>query len=203
MIEKICDYLVMKMKKQLPDIDDEKAEVLNYGLQLIIGEIPKIFLLIILAFLLGIGPITILTFLLILPYRMVSGGFHLKTHLGCIVTTSSFYCGIALASNYLVIEPIYLKYIITIIVWGFGMVMCKLYAPADTENVPIINKKERRKKQIFSYIVLTIMMIVAVFINNNTIYNILVLGAFVQSIFITRMAYKITNNRYGHEVYSM
>ena len=55
MIEKICDYLVMKMKKQLPDIDDEKAEVLNYGLQLIIGEIPKIFLLIILAFLLGIG----------------------------------------------------------------------------------------------------------------------------------------------------
>ena len=29
----------------MPEIDDERAEVINYGLQNIVGEIPKIFLL--------------------------------------------------------------------------------------------------------------------------------------------------------------
>jgi len=39
------------------------------------------------------------------------------------------------------------------------------------------------------------------FINNNSISNILIFGALVQTLFITRLAYKITNNKYGHEVY--
>ena len=44
MIDKICEYLTNKIRKQMPEIDDEKAEVINYGIQLIVGEIPKIFI---------------------------------------------------------------------------------------------------------------------------------------------------------------
>ena len=44
MIDKICNYLVKKIRKQMPEIDDEKAEVILYGIQLIIGELPKIFM---------------------------------------------------------------------------------------------------------------------------------------------------------------
>ena len=39
------------------------------------------------------------------------------------------------------------------------MIMIKLYAPADTENVPILRKKDRKKKKILSYIFLTIGLI--------------------------------------------
>ena len=201
MIEKICNFLISKMRKQLPDIDDEKAEVLNYGLQLIIGEVPKIFLLILIAFLLGIGSLTLLTFLLILPYKMASGGFHLKTHLGCIIGTTSFYCGIVLLSKNIVIEPEILKYAIITAVWLFGMLMCKLYAPADTENVPILSQKERKKKRIASYITLSITLIAAVIIKDSTISNILIFGTLFQSIIITKLAYRITNNKYGYEIY--
>ena len=201
MIEKICNFLISKMRKQLPDIDDEKAEVLNYGLQLIIGEVPKIFLLILIAFLLGIGSLTLLTFLLILPYKMASGGFHLKTHLGCIIGTTSFYCGIVLLSKNIAIEPEMLKYAIITAVWLFGMLMCKLYAPADTENVPILSQKERKKKRIASYITLSITLIVAVIIKDSTISNILIFGTLFQSIIITKLAYRITNNKYGYEIY--
>ena len=42
MIDKFCTFLVNKMRKEMPDIDEERAEVITYGLQLIIGEIPKI-----------------------------------------------------------------------------------------------------------------------------------------------------------------
>lgn len=200
MIDNICSYLTNKMKIRMPDIDEEKAEILDYGLHLIIGEIPKVFIMIGLAFLLGVGELSVLAFLLILPYRSFSGGFHLKTHLGCILCTTSFYAGTALLSKYITLtEPV--KYIAIIAVWIFGMIMIKLYAPADTENVPVISKKERRKRKIASYIMLSISLLAAAIIPNRIISNILLFGMLIQTLSITRLAYKITKNKYGYEEY--
>ena len=81
--------------------------------------------------------------------------------------------------------------------------MCKKYAPADTENVPIISKKERNKKRVLSYITLTISLVIAMFIQDSTISNIIIIGMLLQSISISRFAYNITKNKYGYEVYSM
>ena len=203
MIDKICDFLIKKIRDKTPDMDDEQAEVVKFGLQLIVGEIPKIFLLILIAFLLGVGPLTLITFLLILPYKSVSGGFHLKTHIGCIVGTVSFYCGIAYISQYINFEPFYLKYIIIVMVWIFGMLMCKKYAPADTDNIPILETKERNKKRRLSYIYLSISLIVAAIVPNSTISNIIIIGMLLQTLSITKIAYKLTKNKYGYEVYGM
>ncbi len=200
MIDKICMFLTNKIRKEMPEIDDERAEVINYGLQNIIGEIPKIFITLGIAYLLGIFKLTLITFLVIMPYRSFSGGFHLKTHLGCIICTTIFYCGIAFASKYIVLEQT-IKYILIFLVWVFGMFMVKLYAPADTENVPILRKKDRRKKQILSYIALSVGLIVAAFVPSNELANILIFGNLVQTLFITKFVYKITNNKYGYEVY--
>lgn len=49
MIEKFCCFLIKKMKKEMPEMDEEKAEIINYGLQILIGEIPKIFIILIIA----------------------------------------------------------------------------------------------------------------------------------------------------------
>ena len=54
MIDKICMFLTNRIRKEMPDIDDEKAEIINYGLQNIIGEIPKTFLVLMIAYFLGI-----------------------------------------------------------------------------------------------------------------------------------------------------
>lgn len=201
MIDKICDYLTNKIKNKLPDIDNERAEVINYGIHLLVGEIPKTFVFIAIAAILGVLKEFFITVLVIFPYRAFSGGFHLKTHLGCIIGTSIMYCGIPLISKWIVIIGT-IKYIVYALVWIFGMIMCKLYAPADTENVPILRKKDRKIKQILSYITLTITLIIGVIVKNNTISNIIVLGMLIQSIMISRFAYKITNNKYGHEVYA-
>ena len=53
MIDTICTFLTNRIRKEMPEIDDERAEVINYGLQNIVGEIPKIFLLFIIAYILG------------------------------------------------------------------------------------------------------------------------------------------------------
>lgn len=201
MIDKICDFLTNKIRNKMPEITDERAEAINFGLQLLIGEIPKTFVFILVAWLLGVLKEFFITVLVIFPYRAFSGGFHLKTHLGCIVGTSIMYCGIPFVSKFIVLNTI-TKYIITGLVWLFGMIMCKLYAPADTENVPILKKKTRKTKQILSYITLTVTLIVGIFINNNIVSNIIILGMFIQSIMITKLAYRITNNKYGYEVYA-
>ena len=200
MVDKICNYLTNKIRKQMPEVDDERAEIINYGIHLVVGEIPKTFVFLAIATVLGVLKEFFIAMLVIFPYRAVSGGVHLKTHFGCIAATSIMYCGTAYISQFQLFNN-NVKYILIFLVWIFSMVMCKLYAPADTENVPILRKKDRRIKQILSYIVLTITLGIGVLINNYVISNIIIFGILVQSITITRFIYKITNNKYGYEVY--
>ena len=201
MIDKICNYLTNKIRKEMPEIDNERAEIIMYGLQNIIGELPKGIIILLIAYFLGIFKITLISVLIIAPYRCFSGGVHMKTHIGCIIYTSILYSGSALLGKYIILTGI-TKYIIAFTLWGFCMFMIKLYAPADTENVPILRAKERRQKQVFSYIILTFEFIMAILISNTTIAGIIIFGDFIQTLTITRFAYKITNNKYGHEIYA-
>ena len=202
MIDNICLSLTNKIRSEMPDIDDERAEVINYGLHLLIGELPKNFIILGLAYLLGVFKLTLITVLVLLPYRACSGGFHLKTHIGCILCTTASYCGIAKISSFNIFSNEILKYIVAISVWIFGMIMVYLHAPADTENVPILRKSERKQKKILSYIFLSLGIIASLVIRHSEISNILILGNLLQSATISRFAYKITKNKYGYEVYS-
>lgn len=200
MIDKITQSLTNRIRKEMPDVDDERAEVINYGLQILLGEFPKIFVMFAVAYLLGVFKLTLITFFILMPYRTFSGGFHLKTHLGCIITTCAFYCGTALLAKYIVLSNI-AKYIIITLLGIFGIFMIKLYAPADTENVPILNKKVRKQKQILSYVFFILGLVIALIIKDNVISNIIVLGYLMQTCTITKLAYILTDNKYGYEVY--
>ena len=201
MIENICNKLTLKIRKEMPEVDDERAEVINYGLQLVIGEIPKTFVLILIAYLCGVLKLSIVALLAIIPYRLVSGGVHLKTHIGCIVGTSLFYVGSALLSKYIILEPMYVKYILIAIIWAFSMVMIKLYAPADTENVPILRKKERKIKKNLSYVIMTLTLVASIIIKDTVLSNLLIFLTLFQTIWISKFTYKLTNNKYGYEEY--
>ena len=201
MIDKICEYLTNKIRKQMPEIDDEKAEIINYGIQLIVGEIPKIFLMFGLGIILGLWWQTLLAFFLLLPYKVASGGFHLKTHIGCFLCTNIVYCGNAYISTIWNFPNEITKYVTILGIFILGIIMVSIYAPADTENLPILTKKERKTKKILSYIFLIINLLVATFIPNNTISNLIIIGTFIQTLSITRLAYIITKNKYGYEEY--
>ena len=201
MIDKICENLTNKIQKKMPEINDERAQIIKYGLQLMIGEIPKFILLIAMAIILKIGWLVIFAYITMLPYKIVAGGFHLKTHIGCTIGTFIVYFGNVLISKNLILQPEYLKYIIAGLIWGISLIMISLYAPADTVNAPILRKKERKLKKILSYIFATITLLVAMLIKDNTLSNILLINVLVESISISRLAYKITKNEYGYETY--
>ena len=87
MIDKFCAYLTKKIRKEMPEVNDERAEVIMYGLQNLIGELPKGILILLISYFFGIIKLTVLAILIIAPYRGMSGGVHLNTHIGCIITS--------------------------------------------------------------------------------------------------------------------
>lgn len=197
MIDKICETITKKISKENPDFDEARLEVINYGLQLIIGEIPKMFLAIALAFILGVGKYTLITLVCLIPYRGFTGGFHLKTHIGCFICTTAMYCIPGVLAKYLPIIGNY-KYISIALLFIFAIIMISIYAPADTINLPILTKKERKTKKILSYITMIISLTIALVINNTLISSILIYTILLQTISITRPAYKISRCEYGY-----
>lgn len=152
------------------------------------------------AWLLGVLKLTILAILIIMPYRAVVGGVHFKTHIKCILATGIFYIGTAILSKYIEFGE-NTKNITTGITWILAIGLITLYAPADTEDVPILRQKERRIKKILSYIILTTMLSCSMIIKNNVLSNLLLFGAMFQTITIARFMYKLAGNKYGYEEY--
>ena len=201
MIEKFCIFLVNKMRTENPEIDDERAEIISYGLQLLIGEVPKMFITLIVAYIFGILKFTVIMVLVLMPYRAFSGGFHLHTHIGCIISTTLYYCCIPKISIYFYFNS-QTKLIFVLCALIFGIIIIKRYAPADTENVPILQAKERKQKKILSYITYILGLTIALFIKDNVVSNIIIFGYIMQTLMITPIAYKLTKNKYGYEVYN-
>jgi len=201
MIDKFCDWITMKIKSKMPEIDEEKELIINFGVRLIFGEIPKIILLFIIGFLLGLGWQTMLIFFLIAPYRSFVGGFHLKTHIGCIITTLILYIGPVIFAKYVQIPFDYILYILVGIIALFSIIVIFKYAPADTENIPILSKKERKSKKIKGYIALTILLSIILFSPDKTFSYMLIYAMFLENLTALPISYKLTNSKYGYEVY--
>ena len=52
-----------------------------------------------------------------------------------------------------------------------------------------------------SYVMISVILIISIFIKDNTLFNIMWIGTLLQTISITRFAYKLTKNEYGYETY--
>ena len=200
LVDKICEYLTKKIKNKIPEINEEKAEVINYGLHLLIGEIPKNFILLFIAYILGVFEPTLMAVLILIPYRGMSGGFHLKTHIGCMIATGVVYIGNAYLSRIIIWNSVGMKYFVVILIGIFSGLMIKKYAPADTEYIPILRKKDRVKKKKLSYITMLITLVIGLVIKSRVISNICIIGVLIQTISITKIAYKVSKCKYGYEV---
>lgn len=93
-------------------------------------------------------------------------------------------------------------YIMTGVVAILSIIFISKYAPADTENIPILSKKERKTKRIKSYISLLILLAIILLIPDRIVSYMLLYGIFLQNLTLTPIAYKLTKNKYSYEVYT-
>ena len=202
MIDKFCDLITEKIKSKVTDIDEERELVINFGVRLIFGELPKILILFIIGFLLNMGWQTLLLFFLIAPYRSFTGGIHLKTHLGCMITTSILYLLPIILSKYILISNKNILYILAGLITIFSIIIIAKYAPADTENMPILSKEEIKSKKIKSYIALVILLSIIIFNPNEQFSYMIIYAMFLQNLTVLPISYKLANNKHGYEVYT-
>ena len=202
MIDKFCDLITEKIKSKVTDIDEERKLIINFGVRLIFGELPKILILFIIGFLLSMGWQTLLLFFLIAPYRSFTGGIHLKTHLGCMITTSILYLLPIILSKYILISDKIILYILAGLITIFSIIIIAKYAPADTENIPILSKKEIKSKKIKSYIALVILISIIIFNPYKQFSYMIIYAIFLQNLTVLPISYKLTNNKHGYEVYT-
>lgn len=202
MIDKFCDLITEKIKSKVTDIDEERELIINFGVRLIFGELPKILILFIIGFLLSMGWQTLLLFFLIAPYRSFTGGIHLKTHLGCIITTSILYLLPIILSKYILISDKIILYILAGLITIFSIIIIAKYAPADTENMPILSKKEIKSKKIKAYISLVVLLSIIIFNPYKQFSYMIIYAMFLQNLTVLPISYKLTNNKHGYEVYA-
>lgn len=201
MIDKFCDFITKNIKREMPDIDEERQMIIDFGIRLIFGELPKILILFLIGFLLNVGWYTILIFFMLAPYRSFAGGVHLKTHMGCMISTIIIYAFPVILAKYIALPQNYILYILSAVTFIIASILIAKYAPADTENVPILSKKERKSRRIKSYILLIILLIVATLSTDRVISYMLVYGILLQNITMLPIVYKLTNCKHGYEVY--
>ncbi|MBR4110451.1 MAG: accessory gene regulator B family protein [Clostridia bacterium] len=197
MVDSICDWLLKKIMANDSTIDEDKSEIIYYGLQNIIGELPKGIFILLVAWVCGVLKLVLIGTITLLIYRGFAGGVHLKTHISCALTSIFLVIGSAyLAKNFL-FENSFLIYTVLMIL---NLMLALLYAPADTENRPIMKESQRKRQKLESIIMIIFIYFLSIFvIKDQSIASLNMYMLTVESFMITPIAYKLFDNKSGEE----
>ena len=181
------------VKNKYPEYDEDKLEIINYGLESIYLTFTKIIIIFVLAIILNIWKEVLLLLAFYNLIRVSAFGMHAKKSIHCLMISLTLFIGGVYLCRYLVI-PLILKVVLSIIC----IILIAKYAPADTEKRPIINKKLRKKYKIISVIISGIFAISIVLLSDKNISNYLLLGMIEATIMLLPITYKIFDLPYDN-----
>ena len=188
------------LENNFPEYDENKLAELRYGLEGFYMLITKLVVIFGAAWFIGIFKEAIILLLLFNVLRLTGFGLHASKSWMCWISSSLVF----LLCPYLCINlniPIYI-----LLPMGFICLVCFwLYAPADTKNRPLINKKKRTIYKYITIITGIIYIVLLFFIKNTFLQNALVCAMIIQSVLIHPMVYKLFKlpyNNYKSYVFS-
>lgn len=173
--------------------NDIMYERIRYGLEIIYLSITKIFVILLVSYLLGMLKETIILMIFSTPLRNYSYGIHAKKSWHCYV--SSIFCFVLLPK---LIINYNLSIILRITISIYALTSMIIYAPADTHKRPIINTNHRKKLKHTSIIITISYIFLTILINDNYICNLIYLALVIQSTAIIPITYKIFKMPYNN-----
>ena len=193
MIDVLSHKLTNQIKNNFPEIDEQKAEIINFGIQSIVSEISKTTIILTVAYFLGVLNLILTAIVAFGVYRTFAGGFHAKSHLACLLTNSMLFFSIVYLSLFL---EHYLAFIY-IMIYLFNCYVVYFYAPADVEEKPILSNKLKKKLKLKSFIVMSSIFLISISIHNRIFTNLLILATFFESFTLLPISYKIMKCKHG------
>lgn len=174
-------------------ISGSDREEYIYGLELLISTIVNLFYLILISFLFGKQQLLIPYLLSFIPVRIFAGGYHARTHWGCVTFTTILY---SLALLCVHIVPARLSTQVSYIIALFSLVVILSLSPVAAVNKPLSRgecKIFRRISLIISTLILTITFVIDFFrlhINDEVVLAFLYgEGAAATSLMIQRITF--------------
>lgn len=173
------------------EYSNEDIENMRYSLEGLYLTFTKLITIITLSIILGIFKEVIMLLVLFNIIRFTGFGFHAKTSLQCLITSTLFFVGLP----YLILslEP---SRTIMLIISLCSLVFLAFFAPADTIKRPLPNKKKRLYRKIGTIIIASIFIILSFIIGNNTISYLLIISIIIESIMVSPLIYKIFGQPY-------
>ncbi|MDD2627313.1 MAG: accessory gene regulator B family protein [Clostridia bacterium] len=199
MLEQISNNL-LKLLSDENDTSKEK-EILLFGITRIVEDVPKYIVLILICLFLGVIKELAIVYGVIIAYKSFVGGVHLKTNIGCFIWTliSNLSCIYIPKLFDFAIKELILIYIL---IYIFSNYVIIVYVPADVPEMPIVNKKRRKRDKTMSFIMLNVLYLIAILLIKNYYYsNIIIITILSIDIMTVRVVYKLFKNEYGHETY--
>ena len=145
MRKKFLDNSIKRIKKSYPEYDEEKLEVISYGLEALYITITKTIVIFGLAILFGVFKETLLIMIFYNIIRTTAFGMHAKESWHCYVISGTLFIGMALLAKYIDIN-----FYVKLIIYVFSAITIFMYAPADTYKRPLINAKKRKTYKILT-----------------------------------------------------
>lgn len=189
----ILNACMKSVKKKFPSYDNDKLEIIEYGLESLYLTLTKTIIIIVLSIILGIFKKTLLLLLLYNIIRFSAFGLHASKSYQCLIMSLTMFVGAVYFCEYINLS-LEIKSIISLIC----ILLMALYAPADTEKRPLINNKKRKKYKILSIISSMIFAILIVIFNEKTISNYFFIGLLEATIVILPISYKILGLSYDN-----
>jgi len=193
MKKKLLGYCINVIKNKYPDYDEDKIEIINYGLESIYLTFSKIILILGVSILLGIFKKVILLLVFYNIIRFTAFGMHAKKSWHCLLLSSIMFIG-----GVYICEYVYFSLLIKVILTLVCIFLIFKYAPADTEKRPLINKKRRKKYKTFSVLSAGIFTMLIVIFNEYLISSYLLFGMIFATFMILPISYKLFDLPYDN-----
>lgn len=192
MKDKILDGFITLIKKYY-NYDDVKLKEIRYGLESLYLSIFKTIVILILSFFIHTTKELCLIFIFYGLLRLTAFGLHSKKSIHCWILSIITFSLIPYLIKTLNINSNYLIYLSII-----PIILIFIYAPADTEKRPLINKKKRTIFKIISCIVSIIYMFIMILSKNSYIIKLLFFSLLLESILILPITYKLLGLKYNN-----
>ena len=165
---------------------------IRYGLEVMYYFFSKTFFIFLISYFFDFLYEVLMFNLFYIPLRSFAHGFHAKSNLQCCIITTIMYLFM-----FVFIKYCDLNYVSIILLFIISIISFVLWAPADTENLPLIRKRNRVKLKILSLVTLLIEFIILLF--HFKIF--IVLAIIFETLNINPITYKIFHTNFNNYAY--
>ena len=192
MKEVIINHVMYNISKT-NNYSDTKLLEIKFGLEALYLTVTKFIVIIIISLLLNVFKELVLFTALFSILKVTGFGLHAKKSWQCWITSVPIFIGVPYLIKTIQIPEVMLYIALPLILLD----IC-LYAPADTEKRPLINKRKRLIYKIITIITTIIYILLILIIKNSYLTSILFYSLLLESILINPLSYKLFGLKYNN-----